>query len=181
MSVGSGVPRLFARRSRLAVIAIGLLVVACSEPEPAPGADVTATDHCGPAETIPIQGEGHLVGDQEPPVPYNSVPPTSGWHTSGDVEFTVYGPEDALTEPEQVTVLELGGVLISYAGLPEEEVAALAQLVTDQHAGKTALTPYDQLEAGEIALTAWGKVQRCDAVDEAAISAFVEAYAQDAG
>lgn len=147
-----------------------------------PGAtEPGATDACGPVETIPVQGEGHLVGDQDPPVPYNSTPPTSGWHTSGDVAFSVYGPDDALREPEQVTVLELGGVVVSYNGLPEAEVSRLADLVSGEHAGRAALTPYDQLGEGEVAMTAWGKVQVCDSVDPAAIAAFVDAYAEAAG
>ena len=140
-----------------------------------------ATTVCGPVETIPIQGEGHLVGDQDPPVPYNSTPPTSGWHTSGDVAFAVYGPDAALREPEQVTVLELGGVVVTYNGLAEADVAALRDLVSGEHAGKAALTPYDRLEEGQVALTGWGKLQVCDGVDPGAISAFVQAHAQDAG
>lgn len=143
--------------------------------------EVAQADGCGPVETIPIQGEGHLLDDQEPPVPYNSTPPTSGWHASGDVEFAVYGPDEVLTEPEQVTVLELGGVVVSYNGLADDEIATLEDLVTDDHAGNAALTPYDQLGEGEVAITAWATLQRCDGVDEAAISAFIEAHANPAG
>jgi hypothetical protein len=168
-------------RTVLTVLVLSLLSAGCSDPAPATDGDVAATDSCSAAETIPIQGEGHLVGDQEPPVDYNSTPPTSGWHTSGDVEFAVYGEDEPLTEPEQVTVLELGGALITYGDLPAEDVAALAELVTAEYAGQAAMTPYDALEAGEVALTAWGKLQRCDGVDVDAVRAFVEAYAQAAG
>ena len=169
----------------LAAVLVCLLAAGCGGEAPADEATGDgapgATAVCGPVETIPIQGEGHLVGDQDPPVPYNSTPPTSGWHTSGDVAFAVYGPDEALREPEQVTVLELGGVVVSYSGLEEAEVAALADLVSGEHAGQAALTPYDQLADGEMALTAWGKLQLCDAVDPDAVSAFVQEYAEVAG
>ena len=160
-----------------------VLATACGDEAPVDTAATGpgATEACGPVETIPVQGEGHLVGDREPPVPYNSTPPTSGWHSSGDVPFTVYGPDDPLTEPEQVTVLELEGVVISYNGLAEEDVAELGDLVSGEYAGKAALTPYDKLGEGEIALTAWGKVQVCDAVDPKAIAAFIAANAVPAG
>lgn len=171
-------------RMLLAVL-VCLLAVACSEQAPADdvaaGGTPGATDLCGPVETIPIQGEGHLVGDQDPPVPYNSTPPTSGWHTSGDVESAVYGADEALREPEQVTVLELGSVVVSYNGLAEADVATLADLVSGSYAGQAALTPYAQLDDGEVALTAWGKVQICDGVDTGAVTAFIDAYAQPAG
>lgn len=168
-------------RTVLAAALVCLVTAACGDEASPVDDELGATEACGPVETIPIQGEGHLIGDQQPPVAYNSTPPTSGWHTSGDVEFAVYGPDEALTEPEQVTVLELGGVVVSYNGLDEEEVAALEDVVTGEHAGQAALTPYDQLGEGEIAMTAWGKVQTCDSVDLEAVSAFIEAYAEPAG
>lgn len=169
-------------RTVLAAVVVCLLAAACGEEPPASETDhLGATDACGPVETIPIQGEGHLVGDQEPPVDYNSTPPTSGWHTSGDVAFAVYGPDQALTEPEQVTVLELGGVVISYHDISEQDVATLEQLVAEEYSDVAALTPYDRLDEGEVAMTAWGKVQVCEGVDQDAIAAFVDAYAEPAG
>ena len=158
-----------------------LLLSGCSDTAPATEGGGGGTAACGPVETIPVQGEGHLVGDQEPPVPYNSTPPTSGWHTSGDVAFEVFGPDQALTEPEQVTVLELGGVVVTYNGLEAADVDALAELVGGQFAGQAALTPYDQLAPGEVGLAAWGKLQICQAPDLDAVAAFIEANAEAAG
>jgi hypothetical protein len=167
-------------RTVLTSILLGLLAAGCGGDGGAAPADGDgATAYCGPVETIPIQGEGHLVGDQDPPVAYSSTPPTSGWHTSGDVEFTVY--DDPLREPEQVTVLELGGVVISYRDLDDAAVTQLRDLVTGELAGQAALTPYDALEPGQVALTAWGTRQICDAVDPGAITAFVADRAEGAG
>ena len=179
------------RRLTLTLIAV-LLLTACngdpptvspsSEPtQPGTAApDETAAptqQACGAEKKIPVQGQGHLVGDQKPPVPYNSVPPTSGWHASGDVPIAVAPPDKPLTEPEQVTVLELGGVVVSYAKLPAHDLKALTALVKGKLAGVAALTRYDKLDAGEIALSGWGVLQRCTRVDKAAISAFAKKHA----
>jgi hypothetical protein len=182
---------------RLALIIVALLVLTgCNgdpptvspsgEPTQAPSVAPEATSGetaaptraaCGPEKTIPIQGEGHLVGDQKPPVPYNSVPPTSGWHASGDVPITVAPRNKPLTEPEQVTVLELGGVVVSYAEIAEKDRKAVTALVKGKLAGLAALTQYDKLEPGEIALAGWGVLQRCSRLDKAAIAAFAKKHA----
>jgi hypothetical protein len=152
----------------------------CTPDEPSADAseEPAATADCAAVETIPIQGEGHLVGDQEPPVPYNSTPPTSGWHTSTDIAIVTAPDDEPLTEPEQVTVLELGGVVVAHNDLAAEERESLEALIADRFAGQAAATHYDKLDAGEVALTAWGKLQRCEALDLAAVEAFTEAYAQ---
>jgi hypothetical protein len=167
------------RRLALTIVVL-LLLAGCNgdPPSDTPATADGAQSACAPEETFPPQGEGHLVGDQKPPVPYNSTPPTSGWHASGDVPIAVAPVDKPLTEPEQVTVLELGGVVVSYKELPAEDVATLTSLVTEQLAGRAALTRYDKLKPGEIALTGWGVLQRCTSIDEAAITAFAGAHAE---
>lgn len=164
----------------LCLLAVAALAAACTPEGPSADAseDPAATASCAAVETVPIQGEGHLVGDQEPPVPYNSTPPTSGWHTSTDVAIGTAPDDEPLTEPEQVTVLELGGVVVAHNGLETQEQASLEALVAEKFPGQAAATRYDKLESGEVALTAWGKLQRCEALDLAAVEAFVQAYTQ---
>lgn len=164
-------------------IILALTVVAvlpsCTNPPPAPATSEgpTATAACGPVETFPIQGEGHLVGNEDPPVPYNSRPPTSGWHSAGDIPVVVAPVDEPLSEPEQVTVLELGGIVVSHGNLPDDERTALEELLAE-YSGMAALTSYDELAPGEVALTAWGALQRCDAVDRPAIESFITYYVQ---
>lgn len=171
------------RRALLLILTV-VVLSACREDAPAPEARPTAsagppaTAACDEVETFPIQGEGHLVGNQKPPIPYNSTPPTSGWHTSTDVPIVVTPEPDPLSEPEQVTVLELGGVVVSHGALQDADRTALEQLLSDKFAGQAALTSYDKLDDGEVALTSWGVLQRCDEVDLAAVEAFVSFYAQ---
>jgi len=132
---------------------------------------------CGPVEQIAIQGGSHLIGEREPPVAYNSTPPTSGWHTSGSIEPTVATADDPLSEPEQVSVLEAGGAVVTYRGLASEDVDALEDAVAERFADRVAVTPYRKLGEGEVAFTAWGRLQRCRGLDLEALDAFVAAHA----
>lgn len=135
---------------------------------------------CGAVENPPLQAGSHLLGDQEPPVAYSSQPPTSGWHSSGHVDVDVRTADDPLTEPEQVSVLEAGGVVVSHGDLPDDDIAALAAHVEDRYPGQVAVTPYDQLDDGEVAFTAWGTLRRCDGVDLDALDRFVAEFGSDA-
>lgn len=167
-------------RLPVAVVGVAAVLAACQPDKPVASASEgpTATTACDSVQTFPIQGEGHLVGGQKPPVAYNSTPPTSGWHSSSDVPIVVAPPGQPLTEPEQVTVLELGGVVVSHGDLPEAGRASLEELVSGRYAGRAALTEYDKLGGGEVALTSWGVAQRCDAVDLPAVEVFISHYAQ---
>lgn len=167
-------------RARLAAVAGAVaLTAACGGQEPTPSVAGAGGD-CGEITNPPPEDGGHLLGDQEPPVPYRSVPPTSGWHTSGRTPATVRSADEPLSEPRQVSVLEAGGVVVTYRGLSAEERAALERHVRDRHGGTVAVTPYDELEPGEVAFTAWGVRQRCAGVDTEALDAFVDAHAGQA-
>ena len=127
---------------------------------------------CLDVEHPPEQSGGHLLGDATPPVPYSSVPPTSGWHASGKPARGVHGEGDPLSEPEQVTILELGGVVVTWNGLAAGERAELEEWVT-ANAEVVASSPYEEIGTGHVALAAWGVLQRCDRLDLQAIAAFV--------
>jgi hypothetical protein len=96
------------------------------------------------------------------------------------VSIDVQPPDDPLSEPKQVSVLEAGGVVVTYHELSDEERTRLEEHVRDNHADRVAVTPYDQLEPGHVAFTAWGTLQRCDGVDLYALDAFVAAHAGEA-
>lgn len=157
------------------LLAALLTAAACSQPAAAPQLPA-ATDRCQAAELQPVQGGSHLMPNQKPPVPYNSIPPTSGWHTSGRVKVRVALPEAPLTEPEQVAVLEAGAAVVSYRDLPADQVEVLRRLAEERYPGRLAVTSYAKLDKGEVALTAWGVLQRCDGLDEGAVTAFADAY-----
>lgn len=173
-----------------------LALVACNSADPAPGSGASPaaqssaaptqpgkparakTASCGSTRTVAEQSGSHLVGDNEPPVPYNSTPPTSGWHSSGAVEIGVRGAKDPLTEPEQVSVLEAGGVVVSYGDLPKRQVAQLERLARgNSYDGTVAVTPYDKLRPGRVAATAWAKLLLCKGVDVKSLRRFVDQHA----
>ncbi len=135
-----------------------------------------AVASCGSIRRPPLQSGSHLIGDQAPPVPYSSQPPTSGWHASGHVAVDVRGAADALTGPQQVSVLEAGGVVVSHGTLPDREARRLARHIRRHHRGRVAVTPYAELGDGRVAFTSWGVLQRCDGVDLEALDAFVERF-----
>ncbi len=133
-----------------------------------------ATDDCLAAERQTLQEGGHLLGDAAPPVPYSSVPPTSGWHASGIAPTPgTYG--EPLPEPALVLWLETGGVGVTYTpGLPEAQVRALSLLPGQVE--RTVVTPYEQAMPTPVAMVAWGWLQRCETLDAAALQAFADAY-----
>jgi hypothetical protein len=154
--------------------------VASSAPtDEGPTAAPTEAEACAEEERPPLQAGSHLIGDAEPPQPYSSTPPTSGWHSSGALDVTIHDGGDPLSEPEQVSVLEADGVVVTYRDLPDDGVAALEQLVRDDYDGRIAVTPYDELEPGEVALTAWGVLQRCARLELDSVRAFAEAHLGD--
>ena len=161
------------------LIVSGLATVALACSSAAQSSAPTATARCAELEMPALQGGAHLIGGLEPPAPYSSTPPTSGWHSSGEVEITVQPSGEPLSEPEQVSVLESGGVVVTYNGLEEPDREALEQRVADRFEGRVAVTSYDKLDEGEVVFTAWGALQRCDDVDLKALDAFVAAYADD--
>lgn len=155
--------------------------------EPAPPAAATTPPvaepggDCGDVETTPDEGHQHLLGDAEPPVGYRSTPPASGWHyrERDRVRPGVAPPDDPLTEAEQVTVLAVGGVVIGYRELAAADLEVLEAVVEQSGERPVALTPYEALEPGGVALSAWRTVQRCDGVDRAAVEAFVDEHASE--
>lgn len=151
-------------------VCVAVALAACSSAGAAP----SPTERCGAVETFPVQGGGHLIGDQQPPVGYNSTPPTSGWHSSNAIQI---GPfDDPLPEPDQVSILEVRGIVVTHGELGDGERAAL-QDEARRFRGQVATTPFSELGPGEVVLAGWGALQRCDGVDPAAIGPFVEAYA----
>ena len=165
------------RADRRAALALAVALAACSV---APDATASATEQCKSVVFPPLQGGDHLIGDQEPPVPYSSVPPTSGWHSSGAFDIAVRSLDKPLVEAKQVSVLEAGGVVITYDdALPPADREQLEQKVTNQYDGRVAVTPYHKLAEGQVAFAAWGALQRCHGLDLSALDAFVSVYADE--
>ena len=167
-----------ARRRRLliwgggvaaAVLAFAALVYWLVGPQSGSGAQTFRV------QTIPIQGQQHVPRGQQHP-PYNSKPPTSGWHY-GDAVAPWGVATEQIPDEVQVHNLEHGGIMIQYdcpggaAGCPEM-VAQLEQIVRS-YRSKVILAPYQGI-GHPIALTAWRKLAYLDRVDEAFIRRFID-------
>lgn len=167
------------RRWVAAVAALGVAVTACGGDAPA---GAVATAGCAEVEFPPLVGGSHLLGDQEPPVPYTSVPGTSGWHAAPSTQPAAGVRSEPLPEPELVLLLEVGQVVVAYD--PEEvraaEVERLAALAEGALDNQMTVTPFPADMGAAVVLNAWGVRQPCRAVDEQAITRFVTAYADRA-
>ncbi len=174
-----------AQRSRTMVIALGLValvvvaglaVVGSGVLSPAasrPVAQAGPLAACSSEQSFPTQGQAH-IRPNEPHPPYNSNPPTSGWHWDDEQEWGIYTTPQI--QEQLVHNLEHGGIIIQYKDLPPEEVQRLTDLVNrDSH--HVILAPYPGLPGdAKVALTAWNYLQTCDGVNEDVIRAFVNAH-----
>ena len=128
-----------------------------------------------PGERFASQGNVHVSLGTSTPA-YNSNPPTSGWHTPDLAAWGSY----VEPQPDQRLIhnLEDGGVVLWYeAGTPEENeahVAALEQVVAGRYA-RYVIAPREDMPT-PYALTAWRRLARFDAIDVAAMQAFLAAY-----
>ncbi len=150
-----------------------------------------------PGTPVPIQSNEHIPSVDTPHPPYNSLPPTSGWHVATLVPWGVH--KTPIPNERQVHNLEDGGVLVQYnceESNPEDSnpfvlslskhelrelqadcTALIAELEALAHRHEFVIVaPYPEM-THRIALTAWGRIQTLAAYDEAQVTAFISTYA----
>jgi hypothetical protein len=122
-------------------------------------------------QTLANQGSVHIQRGQNHP-PYNSKPPTSGWHYADAV--APWGiSANAIPDEVQVHNLEHGGIMVQYdcpSGCPDM-VSKLENIVRS-YPSKVVLAPYPGI-GRPIALTSWTKLAYLDDVDEGFIRKFI--------
>ena len=111
-------------------------------------------------------------------VVHNSVPPSSGDHWSAAQRCGFF--TDPVPDERIVHNLEHSNIVISY-NLPDQaDVDALEDVYDDLEEGWrihfAVARPYDQIAAGQVALSAWGIIDMLDGVDEGRIDRFFEHY-----
>ena len=126
-------------------------------------------------QSIPNQGQTHIQRNASHP-PYNSVPPTSGWHW-GDAVAPPGISREPIPNEMQVHNLEHGEIMVQYdcpQGCPE--VISKLEEIVRSYPKKVILAPYPGLfdqSQHRIALTAWTKLVYIDDVDEDFIRKFI--------
>jgi Protein of unknown function (DUF3105) len=129
-----------------------------------------------PGERFPIQGQQHIdPGTTHPP--YNSDPPTSGWHYPEDLKTGFY--EEPYPDEMLVHNLEHGHIVISYDCTKLADCETVKQqirsLMADYDNWKVTAVPRQNKDAA-LAVTAWGWLLKLDGFDETRIRAFVDAW-----
>jgi len=133
-----------------------------------------------PGMPVALQDSQPISAGQEHE-PYTSTPPTSGPYIEQEVQFGMQ--KEQLAEELQVRALRGSAVLIQYG--PETEATTLTQLenlfkrLQNENAEKYCrliVAPYDKLEPKQLALTAWGRIDKLSSYDESRIQGFIDAW-----
>jgi hypothetical protein len=103
-------------------------------------------------------------------VPYNSLPPTSGPHYPFTVATGIH--TEPVAEGLTVHAMEHGHVVVQYAPAPRDTVERLERLAK-RYGKDVLLAPYPPLPHGD-ALTARGRIEVLDELDEDRVVRFVE-------
>jgi hypothetical protein len=127
-----------------------------------------------------LGGNLHLGAETDPlPVPYNSNPPTSGYHLGGGI-----APWGVHTQPisDKLVVhnLEHGGVVMYYRQDADkatvDQMTSLARDIQQQTPCIVLMPrPVDQLDA-PIAVTAWTWMLKLQSFDNNAIRSFIRSH-----
>lgn len=123
-------------------------------------------------EKIPGQGADHIrLGQPHPP--YNSNPPTSGWHTPQTAPWGSHRVE--IADEILVHNLEHGGIWISYRDPDDTALVEKLEALASRYRSKVIVAPRSRNDS-PIAVAAWERLMKLDAYDEARIVAFINAY-----
>lgn len=131
-----------------------------------------------PGEKFPSQGNAHLADASSPHDPYNSNPPTSGWHLADLPKPGIYTTPK---RPEDFGhFMEHGGVWIVYNcpdGCPAD-VEVLTQITNDaiDRGRPVALAPYLQMDE-RFAVVAWQWLLKLNELDQGQIKNFINRHA----
>ncbi|MHB8626431.1 MAG: DUF3105 domain-containing protein [Aggregatilineales bacterium] len=123
-------------------------------------------------EDYPSLGQTHIADGSGHP-PYNSNPPTSGWHYGTPANWGIYHA----TLPDETLVhnLEHGGIWLSYRDANDTQTIAQLDAIVNQFPDHVILT-YRPTDDKAIAVAAWGHLLKLDSVDSKLILDFINRY-----
>lgn len=138
------------------------------------GGEDAQTADCSDVEEYPLATEPVHV-DEGTDVEYPSVPPTSGNHYETPSNAAFFSA--AVEEERLVHNLEHGQIVIWYSSsAPDETVNDVEGYVLDTQDGAILAAPYEGLESGDLAISAWGAAQSCEKVSAEVLDAFRVKY-----
>lgn len=162
--------------------AVVALVVADRQAANAPVGVSASEAGCGDVEDVEATSREHLEAGSPTPQ-YNSNPPTNGPHAQTPADTGFYSV--ALPVEQPIHNLEHGQIVIWYSPDAPSEVKDDIEAIVEQEIAATLATPYEGLEEGNFALTAWtagdpedeedngdGHIQTCEQVSQAVIDDF---------
>ncbi len=125
-----------------------------------------------PGVAISDQGRVHISQGESHP-PYNSNPPTSGWHLPAPAPWGFYPSE----LPDELVVhnLEHGGIWISYKEPNNTQLVDKLEALSKQFPKKVIISLRRKNDS-RIAVAAWDRLLKLDAYDEKQILAFIYAF-----
>ncbi len=128
---------------------------------------------CDDVQEYDDLGYDHIRPGQTHP-PYNSNPPTSGWHWADPQEWGIYSSPQV--QEQLVHNLEHGGIVIQYNNLQGADLQRLIDFVRS-NPRHVIVAPYPGLGQNvRVALTAWTYLQTCNGVDLDAIDDFIDEF-----
>ena len=120
----------------------------------------------------PIQSRDHIdVGSTHPP--YNSNPPTGGWHYANPANIGFYTSQ--LADEQLVHNLEHGQIWISYRDANDQEAIDALRQVQASQPGAVIVT-YRPEDPARIAVASWGRLLLLDQPDTDQINAYIARY-----
>ncbi len=166
------------KTKRLAYIVAGALAVAIAlagvaiyvNPTHASTTVVSTTADCSDIQSLPDQGNAHLLPGQTHE--YAENPPASGPHDPNPWPAGVY--DVTIPATREVHSLEHGYILIHYNGIPSDQVQQLADLVRAD-SFKMILSPLTSMPY-PVSLTAWDHLQQCKSVNVPVIRSFITRF-----
>jgi len=124
--------------------------------------------------TYPSVGRRHITTlTPNPPIKYNSFPPTSGPHYYVPAVWGSY--DSPVSEYQAVHNLEHGGIVIQYGpGVPKDTITKIGDFYQSDPVA-LLVAPLPKL-GDKVSVTAWTHLALCPAFDQKAFTAFRDAF-----
>lgn len=153
------------------LLTAGVIVLKGVQNQPQQNAQAQQASPSGIVD-YPSQGQTHIpVGQSHPP--YNSNPPTSGWHYDTPADWGIY--DEVLPDETAIHNLEHGGIWISYRDSNDQQTVQALKTIAGGFTDHVILT-YRPTDDSLIAVAAWGHLLKLDRVDTNAILNFINLY-----